>query len=100
MEEKQGIGYCSVKLAAMFRGIVFPWLSPQPRSGGKKCIPEILPLSLQYKGYRRNCGLRRLGRMGCETLAHFEPRLSLFSDDQEGEHDVFQKREGRLMNDQ
>lgn len=40
MEGKQGIGYCRVELAAVFRGIVFPWLSPRPRSGGKNVFQK------------------------------------------------------------
>ena len=35
-----------------------------------------------------------------ETPARFERRPSLFPDDQEGEHDVFQKRETGLVDGQ
>ena len=38
--------------------------------------------------------------MRCEALAHIEPWFSLFSNDQEGQDDVFKEREGRLVDDQ
>ena len=74
-----------------------PLSSLHPRSSKKKVHSKVFLSIVQYEDYKRDRGLRRLRR---ETPGHFERRLSLFSDNQEGEYDMFQKRKGGLVNGQ
>ena len=90
VKEKQGIGFTTQRRR-------------HPRNRFPRSIHDqakkkyILRCFYPLYSYRRDRALRRLRR---ETPGHFERRLSLFSDNQEGEHDVFQERKGGLVNGQ